>query len=315
MGSISFKGAAGGFLASAQWKIDDPSMLRTRRLLGCSTALALALSLCSCAGVPIELTRPTVDTAVGDVLAAAAQEQNKAQLRALLDDETVDHVAKKLVAALTTGLVDALSEGEGAKAVDALVARLVRVATAELATGLKEDLAPAFSATLSTLAEDAAQGAMSKPTEDAISRIARRTGAAFSDAVVNRVALSLDEVGRGKVGEDLRRELGEALTAELETVRPALAKVARDMVKEGMAGAADEMRGDFGAAVREQVGADAKAVEDVVSQGLVTLEHAVGFLVGLMVSMVALLAFAFQRVQHHRRRADEALRAASPPTA
>jgi len=178
----------------------------------------LALGLCAaplaCAHGTKQLVKGGIKGGLEGGLEAINDPQNKAMLIQLLKDADIKQAAHDLVAALTGGAVDGLTDAERQAKVREASDAYIRAVSAAVSESLGQQVAPAVSQAVADVVGSAIASAL-RPAN-------RRLAEAMVDGVTRSTVLAFTQ----STAQGLRDDLGPALTKVLDQdLGPALQRV------------------------------------------------------------------------------------------
>jgi hypothetical protein len=177
-------------------------------------ALGLGAAPIACAHGTQQLVKGGIKGGLEGGLEAINDPQNKAMLIQLLKDADIKQAAHDLVAALTGGAVDGLTDAERQARVREASDAYIRAVSAAVSESLGEEVSPAVSQAVS----DVVGGAIASALRPANRRLAE----AMVDGVTRSTVLAFTQ----STAQGLRDDLGPALTKVLdEDLGPALQRV------------------------------------------------------------------------------------------
>jgi hypothetical protein len=231
-------------------------MSNLRSVRGAVVAVALAaVPLCGCAGLGPQ-AREAVRFAIKANLEELNREENRRQIDALLASPEMRESTRRLTQdALDAGLDD-LARPERAARLHQMAAGFVRdlgpalgeVLAADVLPRVRTELVAGVQDALARVLDDESRRKLHALVADSVRTAAESAAPAVSRALADGLSQAVDRSLQHALGGAGAPALGKALDANAD----ALARALRKGTEGALLGAADAMRGEFGAALRDE---------------------------------------------------------------
>ncbi len=229
----------------------------SRRMAGGSLAL-LVLSQLACASATKQIVRGGIEGGLTGTLEALNDPHNKELMRKILQDGDVKRSAHDLVAAITGGALDGVTDEQRMERIRVVSEAYIRTISDAVGRALDEDISPAITRGIGDVVGETIAAAL-RPEN-------RRLASSFVDSVTRSTITALVQSSARGLRDDLGPALNKVLQEDLgpglqrvieDNVGPALRTViARDlqpMIEEALGGEDGGGAGLFARALTRQI--------------------------------------------------------------